>query len=212
MIKRKLFLQNLLTKFLITGTVFLIALTPISVRAEEITEDSISQTVINCDYKKTKIDMTYTKSFPAVIDPNAEGEKLTSGKGILINNSSAPVEISINNCESDNTMVYVLPWEINGVTESSTPEELKVAWYGLGARDSSSKAGLGIATTEESQFRNKVTDKVYFKTLMETGCILGSVNSGDKIEFEVFGNHGLAIKEEINTITTITYGYKLAEE
>lgn len=214
MIKRKLFLQNLLTKFLITGTLIATILNPIAVKAEVITDGMNPETEIVGTLIETEIDMTFDLMATYTIDPNNKTQKLIADDITASNNGVAATRVSVKSFSSSNTLEDILPYELDGLNESSPEQEIQAKWNNIGARLSSSKIALKLYAKEDSVLRAKGQDNIYFKTLKEATAptYLGDIDAGQSCSWSVDGFHGLAFKNEINTVHKIIWTVELTEE
>lgn len=209
---KELFLQKLLTKFLIIGTLIATILNPIAVKAEVITDGMNPETELIGTLIQTEIDMTFDLMATYTIDPNSKTQKLTSDDITATNNGVAATKISIKSFSSDNTLEDILPYELEGLDEYSSTEEIQVKWNNLGVRLSSSKIALKLFAKENSVLRAKGQDNIYFKTLKNAeDTYLGDIDAGQSCSWSVDGYFGLAYKEEINTTHKIVWAVELTE-
>lgn len=210
--KIKLFLQNLFTKFLIAGTLIATILNPIAVKAEVITDGMNPETEIVGTLIETEIDMTFDLMATYTIDPNNKTQKLIADDITASNNGVAATRVSVK-FSSNNTLEDILPYELNGLNENSSEQEIQAKWNNIGARLSSRKIALKLYVKEDSVLRAKGQDNIYFKTLKEATAptYLGDIDAGQSCSWSIDGFHGLAYKEQINTVHKIIWTVELTE-
>ena len=164
-----------------------------------------SETVINGEVDALVIKMSITPTVEWTIDPNNENEEyFTSSILSMVNNSTAPVKISIIDATASTTLTDVLPDHFED-------------WTNLGKKDSENIA-LGLNSLETSEFREQIaTDTIYIKELTElfntpeAEFELGSINANKSIMYSLTANHGLAFQSAFTNTNTLSFGVELAD-
>lgn len=177
-------------------------LNPITAKAESTTE--ITGTVVATTFDvSVNLNTTYT------INPNAtDGTYLQSNDITIVNNSSAPVDVSIQDITASTSFTDYMNTDVG----TGTKED----WYALGKTDSQSKIALYLTADDaNSTWRNQLrTTDVFFKEILDStdAIALGTINSGDSVVYKVGAYHGLAFDSAITNVNTVTWNFALATE
>lgn len=169
---------------------------------------STATTVLNGSISPTVLDVSVPATMVFTVNPNDKDNTYVSSKAKIINNTNAPIKVSINSGVDNFKQSSGSTWH----PEDYLPSDLN--WDSLGKEKSESSLALGVKMSDESQWRKVSMKNTLWVKEHDTeisAVVFGELNALSSADISLDVYHGNAFSEQKSCSYDVVWSFTLAD-